>query len=457
MTSNSRCCPAGDVRNSTLLWASAGPASAKGETRGSAVLGVFTRSDKRSARVKTGIRASFRVADLMEFGVGRLLRTLATGPSRGSAPLAAKVLLLAIACHFSTEIGFAHKIPPHNISVLWPTTAILFSVLVATPARHWWAYVLAAYFSSIVNDARAGFPVFAVLFVAAGILEIVVAAAGVRRFADGLRAFASLRSLVAYVLVAVIVAPAMSALVAAVAGSGDQYWFYWRVWFLSEGLALLMLAPAILTWIWIASARGAPAVAARGRWMEAGLVGAGLIAVSLQVFAAAPVGESRLLALVYLPLPFLLWAAVRFGPVGENTSLLIVALVAISGTVAGRGPFAARAAVDNVLSLQLFLVTMAVPLMFLATLVEERRQRTRRAGTGHASIVMPFPAVGGTPGRAGSRTVRAPATRLSRVVLRLDSSRGAVVDSPGRARGRGGRCRRSWTRPAYATSCVARA
>jgi hypothetical protein len=95
----------------------------------------------------------------------------------GAARLAAKVLLVGVICHVSTQIGFAHKIPPHHISALWPTTAILFSVLVASPVRHWWAYTLAAYASSVVNDIRAGFPVSAGLFIAAGILEIAGAAA----------------------------------------------------------------------------------------------------------------------------------------------------------------------------------------------------------------------------------------------------------------------------------------
>src|SRR5262245_44308358 len=56
--------------------------------------------------------------------------------------LALKVLLVGAICHLSTEIGFAHKFPPHYISPLWPTGAILFSVLVVTPIRHWWAYTL---------------------------------------------------------------------------------------------------------------------------------------------------------------------------------------------------------------------------------------------------------------------------------------------------------------------------
>jgi PAS domain S-box-containing protein len=294
---------------------------------------------------------------------------------RGSVaiPLALKVLLVGFICHFSTEIGFALKFPPHYISPLWPTGAILFSVLVATPIRHWWAYTLAAYFTSVANDARAGFPVSAILFVIAGLLEIFVAAVGVRRFAGGLRAFDSLRSLVAYIMVAVVLAPFISAFVAAFAGSLENYWFYWRVWFLSEALAYLMLAPAVLTWI--ASARTSFKTISLARYIEACLMGCGLVAISIRVFSWPVAGEGSVPLLVYLPLPFLIWAAVRFGPGGVNTALLVVAFLSISGTVLGRGPFAASTPDDSVLPLQLFLVTMSVPLMLLATLINERREK----------------------------------------------------------------------------------
>ncbi|HXV80591.1 MAG TPA: MASE1 domain-containing protein [Candidatus Binatia bacterium] len=291
----------------------------------------------------------------------------------GAMRLALKVLLVGFICHFSTEIGFAHKFPPHYISPLWPTGAILFSVLVATPIRHWWAYTLAAYFTSILNDARAGFPVSAILFVAAGLGEIFIAAIGVRRFAGGLRAFDSLRSLVAYIIIAVILAPLISAFVAAFAGTTNNYWFYWRVWFLSEALAYLMLAPAILTWI--ASARTIFKNISLARSIEAILIGCALLAISVRVFNWPAANESSVPALVYLPLPLLLLTAVRFGPIGLNTSLLTVAFLSISGAVRGRGPFAASTADDSVLPLQLFLVMMSVPLMLLAALIRERRDK----------------------------------------------------------------------------------
>jgi integral membrane sensor domain MASE1 len=94
----------------------------------------------------------------------------------------------------STQLGFAHKFPPHYISPFWPTNAILFGVLRVAPIRHWWAYTLAAYFSSIIMDARAGFPASAMLFLVGDLVEVFIGAVGIRRFANGIRAFASLRT-----------------------------------------------------------------------------------------------------------------------------------------------------------------------------------------------------------------------------------------------------------------------
>jgi len=278
-----------------------------------------------------------------------------------------KLLLVAVICYVSTEVGFAHKLPPHNISALWPTGAILFGILVVVPVRHWGAYTFAAYFTSAV---KAGWSTEAILFLAAALIEVFTAAVGVRRFAGALRAFDTLRNLVAYIIVAVVLAPAVGAFVGAFAGAGGSYWFYWRVWFLSEALASLTLAPAILAWITsVHSVR----YASTPRRIEACLIGAGFLAISFRVFTSATPAHGTIPALVYLPLPLLLWAAMRFGPVGANTCLVTLALLSISGAVHGVGPFAGGAAVDNVLSLQLFLMAVSVPLMFLATAIEERR------------------------------------------------------------------------------------
>ena len=103
--------------------------------------------------------------------------------ARDGVRLAASLLLVGIVCHFATQLGFALKFPPNNISVFWPTNAILFAVLLMAPVRHWWMYSIAAFATSVFNDARAGFPPAAILFLVGDFIEIFIAAVGVRRFA----------------------------------------------------------------------------------------------------------------------------------------------------------------------------------------------------------------------------------------------------------------------------------
>jgi PAS domain S-box-containing protein len=285
------------------------------------------------------------------------------------------VVLVGILCYASNEIGFAHKILPHNISVLWPTSAILLSVLLVARPVHWWAYVLAAYFSSVIRDARAGFPAEGFLFLGAGLLEILGAAFVLRRYLDPLRMFDSLRGIALYLAIAVIGAPGISAFVSASAGGAEHYWFFWRVWFLSEGLAQLTLAPAILSWI--ALTRNGLGTVSTARWVEASALFCAVALVGSVAFTGEVPGGHGIPAMVYLPLPFLLWAAVRFGPMGMTTSLLIVAFLSISGAVHGRGPFASSGEWQDVISLQLFLGTVSVPLLLLAAVIHESREKAQ--------------------------------------------------------------------------------
>lgn len=78
--------------------------------------------------------------------------------------------------------------------------------------------------------------------------------------------------------------------------------------------------------------------------------------------------------LLLVPLPLLLWAAVRLGIGGTSLSLLIFAGAVSACALAGRGPFALSSPMGDVLSLQVFLIVISVPLVLLAALVEEQIQ-----------------------------------------------------------------------------------
>lgn len=55
-------------------------------------------------------------------------------------------------------------------------------------------------------------------------------------------------------------------------------------------------------------------------------------------------------------------------------SLLVVALLSILNAFAGRGPFITQSPAENVLALQIYLIAVSAPLLFLAAAMEERRQ-----------------------------------------------------------------------------------
>ena len=59
---------------------------------------------------------------------------------------------------------------------------------------------------------------------------------------------------------------------------------------------------------------------------------------------------------------------------GTGLTLLIVAGIALANAYIGRGPFINQAPDVNVLSLQIFLPAISIPILLLAALVEERRQ-----------------------------------------------------------------------------------
>jgi PAS domain S-box-containing protein len=96
-------------------------------------------------------------------------------------------------------------------------------------------------------------------------------------------------------------------------------------------------------------------------------------------------------------LPFLLWAAVRFGSLGSSTAVAIVAFLTIWGAGHGNGPFSENSPEANALSVQMFLIVMSVPLMLLAGLIEERagaaatlRDREERIGFAAESANLAF-------------------------------------------------------------------
>jgi signal transduction histidine kinase len=75
---------------------------------------------------------------------------------------------------------------------------------------------------------------------------------------------------------------------------------------------------------------------------------------------------------LYAPVPFLIWAAIRFGPIGASSALSLIALLSIVFVAGGKESVSASLGPQHVLTVQLFLAVMSVPVLCVAILIEER-------------------------------------------------------------------------------------
>jgi PAS domain S-box-containing protein len=280
--------------------------------------------------------------------------------------------LLGGAYYAGAWVGFATAFPGTGISIVWPPNVILLAALLVTPARRWWLYGPAALVAHLLAHAQIGVPPVVMLIQFGGnAVQAVLAALMLRRL-TGTPWRDTLRSTIALIAVAGLVAPALASLLAApayvLAGWLPDYAFAWRVRVLSNLVSTLTLAPLLLA----VASRGFRGLRDLGprRVAEFAAVVAGLL-VGSALLVPSVVGSDRL-PLLFLPLPLLLWAAVRFGPPGLCVALFALALLFVGGIV--DGPVLDSTPADNAVAVQAFLIAIAVPLHLLAALGEERRR-----------------------------------------------------------------------------------
>jgi signal transduction histidine kinase len=285
--------------------------------------------------------------------------------------------LVAVAYYLGAQAAFAvGTLSDRIFAPFWPPNIVLFCALVLAPRRHWWLYIAATFPAHALAEIGVGMPP-AQLLVAFGTncMVAILNAYGVRRFLKEPPWFGTLANASVYLLITAGVGPAISALGGAfvqIVGGGQisSYWEYWGNWYLANALASVTLGPVVLIW-WD---RGSWASRlSRARRVEACLLALGLGIVCAIVFHArgGTVESGFLPALLYSPIPLILWAAIRFGQRGASGAILVVTVVSIWQNLHESAVFAGSDPGRNVLALQIFLLGIAVPVFFLGALIDE--------------------------------------------------------------------------------------
>jgi PAS domain S-box-containing protein len=276
---------------------------------------------------------------------------------------------MAVVCYLLAEFVGLFVLRPQMIWPVWPGCAFLLAILLLTPRKIWPAFLAAGIAGFFLYDLRVGLPIrSSALLELADMVEILIAALGVSYALGSAPRLNSINALAKYSLFAVILAPIFSASLGATSYRGD-YAVWWKISFLTDALALLMVTPAILSWAIEVRIKPRHSRTYYGELLALLII---LTSVECGIFVA-PGGSNRP-GLLYSLVPFLLWAALRFGVLGVSTSLNIVAFLSIWGAVHGRGPFTGAGPLENVLTFQIFFLTASSSFMVLAALVEEHKQ-----------------------------------------------------------------------------------
>jgi signal transduction histidine kinase len=285
------------------------------------------------------------------------------------------ILAFAIAFFILQKLTFLLRFPPYERTTLWIPGALTFSALLISPISGWWRFYIGlciAGYAAYYGDPEIP-GVVALLSAQFHFATVAVGAWGILRLTNR-DPFATVPSMLVFVFAAGLLVP--------LATSAPSDWIRWmrgmgEVWptairsFLAISLGMLIGTPALTTAM--NHGRGWFRSVSLREWIEGMVLTLCLMSVGLWVFTTS--ADSRAIsALVYAPIPFLLWAALRFEVVGASWALLAIAYLSTWNAINGRGPFVGGSRDDHVLQLQIFLMAVALPLLFMAVVVGERRR-----------------------------------------------------------------------------------
>ena len=302
---------------------------------------------------------------------------------------AATAVLITTAYFVVAQLGLRYATIGPSISPVWPPTGLAIAGLALFGLRYWPAVLAGAFFANATTDI----PILAALGIAGGnATEAVVAAYLLQRSPNrriSLDDLSSVRTLVG------IAAP-LGAIASAALGV-TTLWLAdvipsrgilsgLGLWWAGDYLGALVVAPVLLTW-------GTPSDARANRrdMLELLALVLGAVLVAGIVFGnLTPPSFVEPAHYPYLLFPFVIGAALRFGPRGATLATLTVALLAVAYTVRGGGPFVMHSVPSTDVALLIYIAVLAITGLLLSPAVARRlkAESALREAHGHLQAVI---------------------------------------------------------------------
>jgi PAS domain S-box-containing protein len=263
-----------------------------------------------------------------------------------------------------------------SVALVWPPAGIALAAILLFGYRFWPGVALGAVLFSLTDGTPFGF--FTLGTAIGNTMGAIVCAYLLKKFISFDNAMERTRDVTGYIGLACFLGTTVNAAfnVVSLAYSGaikwDDLFPSILIWWVPNALAGLVVAPFIITW----------ATPSAIRWngkliFEAVICGAGLVGGTLISFNSWFVYGIQNYPLAYLPFPFLVWGALRFGQRGATAGTLLVSALAIDSLVRGTGPFVTISEKDSLMLIGSYIGILAVTNMLLAAAAAERRAAER--------------------------------------------------------------------------------
>lgn len=288
-------------------------------------------------------------------------------------PFWARLVVLAVANFGLCWLGLALTPGPSRVALFWPAAGLAAGALLLSDRRRWVAILAAAGLPIAAFNITAGqAPIVVATFAITNVGSALLSAWLTLRLCGGRPQPLKAGHVLAFIAAGPLVATGTCELLSAATLSAvyglplPEIWL--RLW-AGSGLGMLTVGSLLLAW---AEPRGEQNAAARPSWLERLALLASLSLAAWLIFLRPDRGP---LSNEIVLLPPAVWAAFRFGLRGGTVVGLLMTLVALSATAAGRGVFALEArAAQGAVEAQVFSFIAVVTELFMASLVEAHRR-----------------------------------------------------------------------------------
>lgn len=293
---------------------------------------------------------------------------MARNPLQRVALLAGLAAAYVVAGKLGLRLAFVNP----SATPVWAPTGIALAAFLILGSRVWPAIFAGAF---LVNATTAGTLLTSFGIATGNTLEGLTGAWLLQRFNGGREALDRAHHVFRFALLGGMVSTAISATcgVTSLALAGYARWAdyasIWLTWWLGDAGGALVVAPVLLQWTANPRVHWTLAQALEGAALLASVVIGGQL-----VFGGWFPTTVKNYPLEFLCIPIFLWAAFRFEAREAVTAVLVLAAIAIQGTLRGFGPFARPSPNESLLLLQAFLAAVAITTLVLTAVVAERRR-----------------------------------------------------------------------------------